>query len=216
VSLNRLHKNLSRMNTFSRYFFATILGTTILSSCSRPVAYFQPSAREHFATTQTKTVSAASAETAAQIVTEATAPVATVTPTEPVAKASTALDQMDAMVRNDSKLSADKTVQKRLNRVRTLLASASAKASLSPTEVTAPRKMNLVERMMLKKMNKKINKQLAPANPERAMAIQPLLVLGAILVIVGLLLLIFGTGTATTIGLIGLLGGAVLLLLGLL
>ncbi|CAN5491729.1 hypothetical protein BH09BAC4_BH09BAC4_15420 [soil metagenome] len=204
------------MNTFSRYFFATILGTTILSSCSRPVAYFQPSAREHFATTQTKTAPIATAETPAPVATEMTAPVAIAAPTEQVAKANVALDQMDALVRNDSKLSADKSVQKRLSRVRTLLASASAKVSLTPTEVSAPRKMNLVERMMLKKMNRKINKQLAPANPERAMAIQPLLVLGAILVIVGLLLLIFGSGTATTIGLIGLLGGAVLLLLGLL
>lgn len=204
------------MNTFSRYFFATILGATILSSCSRPVAYFQPSAREHFATAQSKTAPAKIAETPSPALVETTTPIAIADPTEQVAKANVALDQMDALVRNDSKLSADKSVQKRLSRVRTLLASASAKASLTPTEVSGPKKMNLLERMMLKKMNKKINKQLAPANPERAMAIQPLLVLGAILVIVGLLLLIFGSGTATTIGLIGLLGGAVLLLLGLL
>ncbi|GAB4031256.1 hypothetical protein [Spirosoma jeollabukense] len=204
------------MNTFSRYFFATILGTTILSSCSRPVAYFQPSAREHFATTSTKAAPAKIVATPSPAIVETTTPVAIATPTEQVAKANVALDQMDALVHNDSRLADNKTVQKRLNRVRTLLASASAKASLTPTEVSAPRKMNLLERMMLKKVNKKINKQLAPANPERAMAIQPLLVLGAILVIVGLLLLIFGSGTATTIGLIGLLGGAVLLLLGLL
>ena len=204
------------MKTFSRYFFATILGTTILSSCSRPVAYFQPSAREHFATTPTKAAPAKIAETPSPAIVETTTPVVPVIPTEQVAKANAALDQMDVLVRNDSKLAENKTVQKRLNRVRTLLATALTRASLSPTEVTAPKKMNLVERMMLKKMNKKINKQLAPANPEKAMAVQPFLVLGAILVIVGLLLLIFGSGTATTIGLIGLLAGAVLLLLGLL
>ena len=123
---------------------------------------------------------------------------------------------MDALVRNDSKLAGNKTVQKRLNRVRALLASASTKASLSPTEVSAPRKMNLVERMMLKKMNKKINKQLAPANPEKTMANSGTLAAGAVLVIIGLLLLILTSGTAATVGLVAVLVGAVILLIGLL
>ena len=204
------------MKTFSRYFFATILGTTILSSCSRPVAYFQPSAREHFATTPTKAAPAKIAETPSPAIVETTTPVVPVTPPEQVAKANAALDQMDVLVRNDSKLAENKTVQKRLNRVRTLLATASTRASLSPTEVTAPKKMNLVERMMLKKMNKKINKQLAPANPEKAMANSGTLAAGAVLVIIGLLLLILTSGTAATVGLVAVLVGAVILLIGLL
>jgi hypothetical protein len=204
------------MKSITHYLLGSALMITLFAACSRPVAYFQPSAREHFATTQSKTAPATTTETPVPVVAETIAPVETVTPTEPVVKASAALDQMDAMVRNDSKLAENKTVQKRLNRVRTLLASASAKASLTPTEVNAPKKMNLVERMMLKKMNKKINKQLAPANPEKAMANSGTLAAGAVLVIIGLLLLILTSGTAATVGLVAVLVGAVILLIGLL
>ncbi|AUD03743.1 hypothetical protein [Spirosoma pollinicola] len=199
------------MSMFSKHIFTALLGAAVLSSCSRPVAYFQPGAREHFATAPTKV----STENVATGTSEITAPVAEA-PAEQVAKAATALDQMDAMVRNDSKLSADKSVQKRLNRVRTLLASTSAKSTLAPTEVSAPKKMNLVERMMVKKMNKKISKQLAPANPEKTMSNQGTLAAGAVLVIIGLLLLVLTSGTAATVGLVAILVGAVILLVGLL
>ncbi|GAB3043070.1 hypothetical protein GCM10027185_53500 [Spirosoma pulveris] len=139
-----------------------------------------------------------------------------VTPAQQVVQTNTAIDQVDALVRNDSKLSADKTVQKRLNRVRTLLASTSAKATASPEVTNAPKKMNLMERMMLKKMNKKISKQLAPANPDQTMSSRGTLAAGAVLVIIGLLLLVLTSGTASTIGLVAVLVGAVILLIGLL
>lgn len=193
---------------FSKHIVAALLGVAVFSSCSRPVAYFQPTAREHYATAPVKAEPVTQAESAA--------PAVVTTPSEQVAQTTTALDQMDAMVRNDSKLSADKTVQKRLNKVRTLLAANSAKAALAPTEANAPKKMNLVERMMLKKMNKKISKQLAPANPEKTMVNSGTLAGGAVLVIIGLLLLILTSGTAATVGLVAVLVGAVILLVGLL
>lgn len=200
---------------FSKHIVAALLGVAVFSSCSRPVAYFQPTAREHFATAPAKVASVTQTEIAAAVAqTPITASV--VTPSEQVAQTTTALEQMDAMVRNDSKLSADKTVQKRLNKVRTLLAANSARATLAPAEVNAPKKMNLMERMMLKKMNKKISKQLAPANPEKTMANTGTLAGGAVLVIVGLLLLILTSGTAATVGLVAVLVGAVILLIGLL
>ena len=204
------------MQSFSKHLFAALVGASILASCSRPVAYFQPSAREQFAKTPAKTITTVSTENATPVATEITASVAVVTPTEQMVQATTALDKMDAMVRNDSKLSADKTVQKRLNRVRTLLAATSAKTTLAPTEVNAPKKMNMVERLMLKKMNKKISKQLAPANPDRSMSNQGTLAGGAVLVIIGLLLLVLTSGTAATVGLVAVLVGAVILLIGLL
>ncbi|MFD2933577.1 hypothetical protein [Spirosoma flavum] len=204
------------MRMFSKHIFTALLGAAIFSSCSRPVAYMQPSAREHFVTTSTKAVPLTTTESSAPAVIEATVPVTVATPAEQVAKATTALDQMDAMVRNDSKLSTDKTVQKRLNRVRTLLAVTSTKAAVSPTEVSAPKKANLMERLILKKMNKKISKQLAPANPNKAMSSQGTLAAGAVLVIIGLLLLVLTSGTAATVGLVAILVGAVILLIGLL
>ncbi|UFH56743.1 hypothetical protein [Spirosoma sp. KNUC1025] len=195
-------------------FLAGLLMLVVFASCSRPVAYFQPSAREQFArTTPVKSEPVIAAEVSAPVAAVSTpAP----TPSEQLAQANAALDRFDATVRNDSKLAADKTVQKRLNRVRTLLASTSAKADLTPTEVNAPKKMNLMQRFMLKKMNKKISKQLAPANPEKAMINSGTLAVGAVLVILGLLLLFLTTGTGVTVGIISLLVGAVILLIGLL
>jgi hypothetical protein len=201
---------------FSKHIVAALLGAAVFSSCSRPVAYFQPTAREHFATAPAKAVSVAPAESAAPVIAQTPVTTSVGTPSEQVAQTTAALDQMDAMVRNDSKLSADKTVQKRLNKVRTLLAANSAKAALAPTEAAAPKKMNMVERMMLKKMNKKISKQLAPSSPEKTMANTGTLAGGAVLVIVGLLLLILTSGTAATVGLVAVLVGAVILLIGLL
>ncbi|GAB3781207.1 hypothetical protein GCM10028818_34870 [Spirosoma horti] len=204
------------MSMFSKHIVVALLGVAVFSSCSRPVAYFQPSAREHFASAPAKVVPVTQTETAAPVAVQTTATASVTTPSEQVAQTTTALEQMDAMVRNDSKLSADKSVQKRLNKVRTLLAANSAKAALTPTEANAPKKMNLVERMMLKKMNKKISKQLAPANPEKTMVNSGTLAGGAVLVIIGLLLLILTSGTAATVGLVAVLVGAVILLIGLL
>ncbi|QHW01546.1 hypothetical protein GJR95_32945 [Spirosoma endbachense] len=191
--------------------------TTLFTACNRPVAYFQKSPREHFAVTT---------PTPAPVVTTESAPVAlaatTVTPetaSGPVAQATQvneALNQMDALVRNDSKLAADKTVQKRLNRIRSLVASTSAKSTLAPSATTAPKKASLMERLVLKQMNKKISKQLAPNNPNKTMANTGILATGAVLVIIGLLLLLLTTGTGATVGVIVLLAGAVILLVGLL
>ena len=201
------------MNTFSKSFFAALFGAAILSSCSRPVAYFQPSVREQFATTGSQEAPMNVVETAAV---ETPAPTVA-TPAEQVAQATETLNQVDAMVRNDSKLSANKMVQKRLNRVRNVLATASAKTSLSANGTTAPKKMSLMERFVIKKMNKKISKQLAPTNPDKAMAIKGILALGAVVLIAGLLLLLLSTaGSAgATIGVIGIIAGLALLLIGL-
>jgi hypothetical protein len=73
-----------------------------------------------------------------------------------------------------------------------------------------------MERLVLKKINKKINHQLAPQNPNKPMVNAGVLATGAVLVIVGLLLVLLTSGTASTLGIIVLLAGAVLLLVGLL
>jgi hypothetical protein len=198
-----------KINT-SRLLMSALM-IALFAACSRPVAYLQPSAREHFATAPARTEPVNVSETPSPVLAETPA-----TPAEQLAQASVALNQVDAMVRNDSKLAADKTVQKRLNRVRNLLTTASAKSTMTPTTVNAAKKMNLMERLMLKKMNKKISRQLAPANPDKAMAIEGVLALGAVLVLGGLLLVLLTTGTGATIGVIALAAGLVFLLIGLL
>jgi hypothetical protein len=198
------------MKTTTQKLLAGLLMTTLFAACSRPVAYFQKSQREQFATAQPQAITAPAVDVAT---TEQTASTAAPT-TQQLAQANVALDQMDALVRNDAKLAANKTLQKRMSRIRSMVATASTNATLTPSALNAPRKANLVERMVLKKLNKKISKQLAPANPDKAMASTGVLAAGAVVVIVGLILLL--TGAASGLGVILLLAGAVVLLVGLL
>ncbi len=197
------------MNTLTQRLLAGLVLVVSFASCSRPVAYFQKTERETF----TATASVTTTETPAALTAEPV-PVAA-TPAEQVAQANAALEQMDALVRNDAKLATNKTIQKRLNRVRTMLASANETATVAaPATAKAPQKAGLMERLMLKKMNKKMNQQAAPENIKKAMANKGLLSAGAVAVIVGLLVLLLGG--SGTLGVILLLAGAIVLLLGLL
>ena len=104
--------------------FAALMSVALLSSCSRPVAYFQKSQRESFTTTASGPAVAPTSvitETPAEQPAQAVAVIAEV----PAVQAVAAVAQLDAMVSSDSKLAADKSVQKRMNRVKQMLATAS-------------------------------------------------------------------------------------------
>lgn len=195
------------MKAFSLPVLAALSLATLLTSCNRQQALFQ----------RTPTVSYAAPAPVAAPVVAAEQPVAAevATPATQAVQAKAALAQMDALVSANPSLAENKRVEKRMSKVRTMLTNMST-ANAAPAATAAPKKMNLVQRMMLKKMDRKISRQLAPANPEKAMISTGTLALGAVLVIVGLLLIIFATGTGATIGIIALLAGAVVLLLGLL
>lgn len=201
------------MKNSTNHLFAGLLLTALFSACSRPVAYFQPQQREQFtqsSVTVAPQVKPADAVTPVVVVTAAEAAPSSARPQ--IVQTEVALQQIDALVRNDKSLSADKTVQKRLNRVRTLLTS--TKVTLTPSATTTPRKASLMERFMLKKMDRKINRQLAPSNPNKPMASTGILAAGAVAVLVGLLILLLGG--SGTLGVILLLAGAIVLLVGLL
>ena len=89
-------------------------------------------------------------------------------------------------------------------------------SQLAPTETQAPRRMNLVERLIVKKMNRKISHQLAPNSPQKALISRGKLIVGIVLLVGGLAMLIAGTGTVAFIGLIVGLVGALAILVGLL
>lgn len=187
----------------------------LVAGCSRPVAYFQRGAVQHYNTPKTETIAVAPTETAQPV--EIAAPVATAiaTPAEPVAQAKATITQLEAYVRNDTKLATDKNLTKRINRVKTMLASATTNRALTPTATNAPRQMNGAERLMLKKVNKRIGNHLAPSKPNKTMINGGLLTGGIILALAGLLLILLTTGTASTIGVVALLVGALALVLGL-
>lgn len=201
------------MNQLSKHLFTAFVGAAILSSCSRPVAYFQPSARESFKTVQPQTVATVTPVEAAQPAVEAEVATAVVaTPVDQqIAQTKQAVDQVEAYVRNDSKLASNKKLAKRMVRLNEMLATTSNKAAVS-ANAASTKKMSFMERTMLKKIDKKIKNHVAP---DQTNAMNSNVRLGIIIGIVGLLLLILGGGTALgVIGAVGLIVGLVLILLG--
>ncbi len=187
-----------------------MLGSALLASCSRPVAYFQPTAREQFAVNKPERATVA---TPTEVVIEPVAvsaemPAVATTQVEQVKQA---VSKVEAYVRNDSKLAASKTLNKRMARLNKLLTTVTDKATVSTT-VASTRKMTFMERTMLKKMDKKIKNHVAPDKTE---AINSNVRLGIIVGGIGLLLLILGgSSVLSIIGLVGFIIGLVLILLG--
>lgn len=206
------------MKNNTQQLLASLFMITLFAACSRPVAYFQKSPREHFTTasaTPAPTSSLEKTDVATTPLVASAMPEASAAPVAaPATQINQALDQMDAMVRNDSKLAADKSVQKRLKRIRTLLTLSSVASNKTVSATNKTHKSTIMERYVLKQMNKKISNQLAPQHPNKTMANTGILAAGAVLVIVGLILLL--AGTSTSVGVILLLAGAVVLLVGLL
>ncbi len=198
----------------TRNLAVALMGAAILSSCSRPVAYFQRTQPERFAA-KTETVAAP------VVVSEATvAPAAEVAPVaapvaaekaEKVAQAKEMMNQVDAYVRNDSKLASNKTLTKRIAHAKQMLASAETNTALNTTAAST-KKMSLMEKMVMKKLDKKIKNHVAP---EEANALNRNLRNGIIIGAIGLILSLFG-GVISIIGLILLVVGVVLILLGVL
>ncbi len=199
------------MKTLSKHLFAALLGTALISSCSRPVAYFQPTAREQFKPTQTEAVAVVTPTPAVEVnaVETPVAEAAPVSAVKPVDQTTQAVSRVEAFVRNDNKLASNKKLVKRMDRMKSMLATTTtSKASLTPTTTT--KKATLLERMALKRIDKQIKNKLSP---ERTMA-KSLLTIGAIIAIIGLILILLNTATA--LGVIALIVGLVLILLDLL
>ncbi|GAB4044165.1 hypothetical protein [Spirosoma litoris] len=187
---------------FTQHLCVALVGAAILSSCSRPVAYFQRSSVDPSAKTQTIAATAPTPTLAAEP-----------NETEALAQATTTMTQLEGYVRNDNQLASNKKLTARMSRVKALLTS--THGTLAPKTANTSQKMSLMERLMLKKINKKINRQLAPAHITNT-TINPVILIGGIVLLIGgLILLIAGTGTAAFIGLIIALIGALGTVLGL-
>lgn len=205
------------MRAFSNHLFAALLGTALISSCSRPVAYFQPTHREHFASTEAPAVTpVAPVQTVETPAVVETPSKDIATPVEQIAQTKQAVSQVEAYVRNDSKLASNKKLAKRMTRLNELLTTASAKANVTPAagvaNAASTQKTTLMQRMMLKKMDKRIKNHVAP---EEAKAMNSNVRLGLIIGLIGLLVWILGGGTVLgVIGLIAFIVGIVLIILG--
>jgi hydrogenase maturation factor HypF (carbamoyltransferase family) len=122
------------------------------------------------------------------------------------------MNQIEAYVRNDNKLATDKKLNKRMERVKDMLATATTKASTAPVTSTSTKKASLLERMATKKIDKQIKNKLSP---ERTMA-KSLLTIGIIVAVAGLILLLIGGTGLGALGGIALIVGLVLVLIDLL
>ena len=206
------------MSTVSKHLFTALAATVMLSSCARQQAYFQPTTRESFKTVKTEQVAQVSPvkTPVAEPVTETkTVPALVETPatapTSEMVQTKQAISQLEAYVQNDTKLNSSKKLTKRMGRLNELMVTARYK-SVATAPATSAKKMSLMERMVLKKMDKNIKNHVAP---EKTNAMNSNVRLGLIIGIIGLLLLILGGGTTLgVIGLIGFIVGLVLVLLG--
>ncbi|GAB3313777.1 hypothetical protein GCM10027299_01110 [Larkinella ripae] len=205
------------MKTSSRNVFYALIATLLFSACSRPYATYQKMPVEHFASQKSKTTPTLPAETVSASVNEETAPapaltqaVAVSAPAAELAKAQQAIDQVVASTEN--KATANK-LQKRMARIQSMLGAEAKQSTQTSEQVKTAKKPNLAERLMLKNVDKKIKRVLAPQNPNAPKAVNIVVTIGALVALVGLILWL--ATTSTGIGITLLLVGLILLLVGL-
>ena len=197
------------MKTSTKHILFALSLTALLGSCSRPTATFQPSHAQRFYSPQpVATVESPVNEAVAETTPVAEAiPVAATTPVATKADIENVLVKAEAMASTKATATESRKLNRRIAKIREVLAKAPLAA---PTTSTTTKKTSLVQRMMLKRMDAKMKKQLAPEQPMRSSTLTAGLVVG----LIGLLLLLLSI--ANPLGLILLLVGIVLVILGLL
>ncbi|MGA0558924.1 hypothetical protein ACO2Q8_19870 [Larkinella sp. VNQ87] len=204
------------MKTFSRNVFYALIATLLFSACSRPYATYQKMPVERFASQKPKAAPVLPAETVSadvqseEAVSLSSPAVAASVPTTPVANVQKAIDQVVASTEN--KATANK-LQKRMARIQSMLSAENRTSTQATGQTKIAKKPNLAERLMLKNVDKKIKRALAPKNPNAPKAVNVFVTVGAIVALVGLI--IFLATASNGIGITLLVVGLVLLLVGL-
>ena len=189
------------MRTLTQNTLYTLALVATLGACSRPVATFQPSKAERFYTAQATPIAPATN------VPEAQQPLAVAPAAVPATPMEDVLAKTEAYATTKAAPAEARQLTRRMAKIRQVL-SASPKLA-APQEVV--NKPTLVQRIMQKSLDKKIQKHLAPNQPQRSNT----LTAGLVVALVGLLLLLLLNGVGATLGLIALVIGIVLIILGL-
>ena len=198
------------MNTSTKHTVLALAVTVLLGSCSRPVATFQPSKAERFYSAQATVAPVVSPEIVASEAVAAVTPVAAAEALPANVTVEQALAKAEAYASTNARPADARKLERRITKIREVLAQ-----SPQQTEATAgmvagtAKKSTMVQRMMLKSMDKKIQKHLAPEKPMRSQT----LTIGLVVGLIGLLLLVLNV--AAPLGLIALVVGIVLIILGL-
>lgn len=192
------------MKFFSNQPLGALIIVALLSSCSRPYATFQKTTQEHFYTK-------ANAQTPLPVATAQPEVMDTPTPTPKPTTIAEALDQYEAVASAKATTSLEShKIAKRVARMRTIMNTTQSKSAVN-TAPTTP-KLNLMQRVVMKSINKKIEKHLAPQQP----MVRNLLTIGLIVGLIGLLLVLIGTGTVYSLGYVGIIVGLILIIASLL
>lgn len=219
-----------RMKTSSRNVFYALIATVLFSACSRPYATYQKMPVEHFASQKSKVAPTLPAETVTADVKVADFPssspeiAASVSPVETKsvetktvetkAVAATQVQQaIDQVVASSNNKVVNNKLQKRMARIQSMLGVESKQSTEAAGQTKVAKKQNLAERLMLKNVDKKIKRALAPKNPNAPKAVNVIVTVGAIVALIGLIM--FLATTSDAIGVTLLVVGLVLLLVGL-
>lgn len=218
----RQNLNYTRMKTSSRNVIYALIATVLFSACSRPYATYQKMPVEHYGSRKTQTPVAVPTEVVstekalvttqpdAAIIPSSSLPAVVSTPSADAAKAKAAVDQVVASSAN--KVTSNK-LQKSMARIQKMLGAENTQTAMDARKAGVAKKPNLAERLMLKNVDKKIKRALAPNHPNAPKAVNVIVTVGAIVALVGLILYLATTSNA--IGITLLIVGLVLLLVGL-
>lgn len=214
------------MKSFTNQSLFALVAVAMLSACSRPYATFQKTTPAHYYTkttpatpaVETSTTDAAPIAITETPVTATTPEVAVAETIAPTVNVETELQKVDALVSTKAGLSTNKKLTRHLTHVKQMVSEMRAKATTPSSAATvasasaAPQKMNLMKRLVAKSIDKKIQNKLAP---HKTMA-KSVLTIGLIVALIGLLLILIGTGNVVSLGYVGLIVGIVLIIAGLL
>lgn len=173
----------------------------VLSSCSRPVTYFQRAPATLLTTLNTQPVSAPPLN---QII---ASPIGT------VVKATTNVPGPEFVSRDNNKFIPAKPLSKRMARVNTWLVS--THETVNPQRNYTAGRMNTVEKVMVKKTGEKKSGQLTPSGTTKARANWIKLIGGVILLVAGVVIMLAAPGSIFFLGLVVALFGFVVIILGL-
>lgn len=165
------------MRTLTKNAFFALATAALLSACSRPYATFQRTQHENFHAQKVEAVAApVQADVQVAQVTEG-ATVATPVQVD--------VAQPEAVASVENKAVTSKKLEKRMAKVQHLLAVAAEKQTTSSVAANAPHKLNMVEKMLLKKIDKKIKNKVAP---DEAKALNSNIRIGLILLLAAIVL----------------------------
>ncbi|GAA4403456.1 hypothetical protein GCM10023187_19530 [Nibrella viscosa] len=160
------------MRTLTKNAFFALATAALLSACSRPYATFQRTQHENF-----------HAQKVEAVVTPVQDEVQVAQITESATVAAPV--QTEALASVENKAVANKKLEKRMAKVQNLLTAAAEKNALAPQASNAPQKLNMVEKMLLKKIDKKIKNKVAP---DEAKALNSNIRIGLILLLAAIVL----------------------------